>query len=118
MPISIRIGIRGWLPIRNRLRRSSWIWGKKSAWAVLHTRRAIGRLDGAVSHYEFYLSKDVRSWTKAAEGEFSNIRNSPIVQEVHLANPVDARYFKFVATRTLDNAKYVVITELGIFQKE
>jgi sialidase-1 len=73
-------------------------------------------LDGAVKGYEFYLSKDGRDWTKSAEGEFADYRSNPVVQKVKLSRVAMARYFKLVATKTIDGSKYVVISELDIIR--
>ncbi len=68
---------------------------------------------GIVDKYEFYLGDDGRTWSKAAEGEFANIRANPILQTVALAMPKKARYFKFVATHVIEK-NHVAVAELGI----
>ncbi len=71
--------------------------------------------DGNVTHYEFYLSQDGKSWGEpAAKGEFGNIKASPILQTVTLSQPTQARCFRFVATHTVADKGEVVISELGI----
>ena len=56
---------------------------------------------GLISNYEFYTSTDNRNWKKAAEGEFSNIQNSPIWQRVSFDTQA-ARYIRLKATKTVD----------------
>ncbi len=68
---------------------------------------------GMVDKYEFYLSADGKEWSKAAEGEFANIRANPILQAVTLAAPAKARYFKFVATHAVEK-NHAALAELGI----
>ena len=58
-------------------------------------------LSGLITRYAFYSSPDNAAWTLAAEGEFGNIVNSPILQRVESA-PVAARYVKLVAAQTAD----------------
>jgi len=71
--------------------------------------------DGNVTHYEFYLSQEGKSWgDPAAKGEFGNIKASPILQTVALSQPTPARYFRFVATHTVGENGGVIISELGI----
>ena len=50
------------------------------------------------SSYEIFAGNDVNDLRKVAEGEFSNIRNNPIMQEVYFT-PINARYLLFKATR-------------------
>ncbi|HSI77569.1 MAG TPA: alpha-L-fucosidase [Lunatimonas sp.] len=72
-------------------------------------------MSGVVSIYEFHVSLDGRTWTKAAEGEFGNIANSPILQRVPF-DPVEARFIRLKAIKTLDGnpasfAEMGVVTE-------
>jgi alpha-L-fucosidase len=60
---------------------------------------------GLVSRYELYLSDKPDKWGKPLEsGEFGNIRNNPIPQMLPLAKPVTARYLRFKAAATDDDA--------------
>ena len=47
-----------------------------------------------------------------AQGEFSNIRNNPILQNMYFS-PVEARYFKLKATRMVDESDSLGIAEIG-----
>ncbi len=58
-------------------------------------------------------SHDGATWTKVAEGEFSNIVNNPIQQVVELKKPVTARYFKFTALHSA-NGVPLSVAELGV----
>lgn len=65
--------------------------------------RQDGKTYGMTDKYQFEVSPDGKTWTKAAEGEFSNLRANPIEQSVNLKNvngPV--RYFRFTGTNSLD----------------
>ena len=80
--------------------------------------RQDGTPNGIVDRYAFYLSVDGTTWgTPAAEGEFSNILNNPVMQTVDLAKPVRARYFKFVALHVVQG-RHVTVAELGILGEE
>ena len=71
-------------------------------------------IDGTISHYSLYLSMDGKHWGEAvSSGEFSNIKNSPILQTKGL-DPVSARYLKFVAEREINNKDFISIAELGV----
>ncbi|WP_158857932.1 alpha-L-fucosidase [Lunatibacter salilacus] len=72
-------------------------------------------MSGVVSLYECHVSLDGRTWKKAAEGEFGNIANSPILQRVTF-DPIEARFIRLKAIKTLDGnpasfAELGVITE-------
>ena len=47
-----------------------------------------------------------------AQGEFSNIRNNPILQNVYFS-PVEARYLRLKATRMVDESDSLGIAEIG-----
>ena len=71
-------------------------------------------IDGTISHYSFYVSKDGKQWGEpVSSGEFSNIKNSPILQTKNF-DAVQARYIRFVAEREINEGSFVSIAELGI----
>ncbi|RLD88452.1 MAG: alpha-L-fucosidase, partial [Bacteroidetes bacterium] len=71
-------------------------------------------IDGTISHYKFYVSSDGKRWGEAvSEGEFSNIRNSPVLQ-TKIFETTSARYIKFEAEREINDLGYVNIAELGV----
>jgi len=71
-------------------------------------------IDGTISHYKFYVSSDGKRWGEAvSEGEFSNIRNSPVLQ-TNIFETTSARYIKFEAEREINDLGYVHIAELGV----
>ena len=51
-----------------------------------------------VSNYEILAGESLSNLQPIASGEFSNIRNNPIMQDVYFA-PVNARYVVLRATR-------------------
>jgi alpha-L-fucosidase len=71
---------------------------------------------GIITTYEFYVSDDNESWKLVDKGEFSNIKNNPLLQTKKFA-PVTTRYIKFRALKNTsgDNvagyAEVDVITE-------
>ncbi|OKS88654.1 hypothetical protein RG47T_4126 [Mucilaginibacter polytrichastri] len=69
--------------------------------------------DGMVDAYEFYYSADGTNWTKAASGEFANIKSNPVLQVVSLSAPLSARYFKFIPKHIIQGNK-AEIAEIGI----
>lgn len=71
-------------------------------------------IDGTISHYSFYVSKNGKQWGEpVSEGEFSNIKNSPILQSKSF-DPVQARYIRLVAEREINEGSFVSIAELGV----
>ena len=84
--------------------------------AFSYTPRPDGISIGVVDTYEFHVSNDGKTWTKVAEGNFPNIRNSPVYRLVPLDKPATCRYFKFVATYVLED-KCVNVAEIGARRK-
>jgi alpha-L-fucosidase len=71
-------------------------------------------IDGTISQYRLYLSGDGIQWSDpVSSGEFSNIRNSPILQIINF-DPLSARYIKFVAEREINDRAFISIAELGV----
>ena len=68
---------------------------------------------GLVSHYEIYVGKEKTDMRKVAEGEFSNIRNHPVMQEVYFT-PTQGRYLKFKATRMIKEGEAVSFDKIAI----
>ena len=72
-----------------------------------------GAKKGMVTHFEFYTSLDGENWELSKAGEFSNVVNNPIAQQVSLDAAKQARFVKFKATKVFD-ADYTVIAELNV----
>ena len=71
-------------------------------------------IDGTISSYRLYLSRDGKNWGQAVSaGEFSNIRNSPVLQTITFES-APARYIKFVAEREINDGAFASIAELGV----
>ena len=68
---------------------------------------------GLVSHYEIYVGKEKADMQKVAEGEFSNIRNHPIMQEVHFT-PTDGRYLKLKAVHMVKEGEAIGFDKCAI----
>ena len=69
-------------------------------------------ISGFIKEYEFWISRDNQTWTKAASGEFANILNSPILQRVAF-DEQKARYIKLKAVKTVDG-KPASFAEIGL----
>lgn len=72
---------------------------------------------GIVTDYAFYLSTNGIQWNLAAEGEFSNVVNSRLEQEVRFT-PTKARYMKLKAIKTADEDSRVSFAEIGVLTDE
>lgn len=71
-------------------------------------------ISGAIVNFEFYVSSDSKRWgTPTISGEFSNIRNSPILQRITF-EPVKGRFIKLRANSTINDQPRVGIAELDI----
>jgi len=71
-------------------------------------------IDGTISQYSFYVSLDGRNWGEAvSSGEFSNIKNSPILQTKDF-DPVQARFIRFVGAREINEQSFISMAELGV----
>ncbi|WP_332368054.1 discoidin domain-containing protein [Spirosoma telluris] len=51
-----------------------------------------------ITHYQFEVSTDNTTWKRVSEGEFSNIKNSPVWQ-IKTFEPTKARYIKLRALK-------------------
>lgn len=67
---------------------------------------------GLISLYELSAGITEEAMQVVAQGEFSNIRNNPILQNMYFS-PVEARYFKLKATRMVDESDSLGIAEIG-----
>ncbi len=72
------------------------------------------QLGSIVDRYRFEVSTDRKNWTLVAEGEFSNMRANPIEQRVNF-NPVNARYWRLVPVRWLDEHHTPLFAEINIY---
>lgn len=71
-------------------------------------------IDGTISHYQFYVSKDGINWGESvSEGEFSNIKNNPVLQTKTFKS-VGGRYIKFVGEKEINNKNFISVSEIGI----
>jgi alpha-L-fucosidase len=71
-------------------------------------------IDGTISHYRFYVSEDGKQWGEVVSaGEFSNIRNSPVLQTKSFESRT-GRFFKFIGEREINDKAFVSIAELGV----
>lgn len=68
---------------------------------------------GLISSYELSVGKTKESLQVVAYGEFSNIRNNPILQNVYFT-PVEARYVKLKAVRMVNESEPLGLAEIGI----
>lgn len=73
--------------------------------------------EGIISHYEFAVSTDNKTWKRVSKGEFGNIKNNSIEQVVNFA-PVQCRYIKLVAKNVVDNSGKVSAAEIGVLTQK
>jgi alpha-L-fucosidase len=71
-------------------------------------------IDGTISHYKFYVSTDGQNWRNpVSEGEFSNIRNNPVLK-TKLFAPVAGRFIKFVGEKEINDHTFMTIAEISV----
>jgi alpha-L-fucosidase len=68
---------------------------------------------GIVTEYAVYLSRDKQKWNLAAAGEFSNVVNSRLEQEVRFT-PTEARYMKLKVIKTDGEDPRASFAEIGV----
>ena len=69
---------------------------------------------GVVDRYRFETSLDGTHWTtQVAAGEFANIQNNPMLQEVTFA-PTEARYFRFTPLRDVRQTGSAHVAEITV----
>ena len=72
---------------------------------------------GTVFLYRFSVSQDGKNWIICeTNGEFSNIKNNPIKQEILFNTIYSARYIRFETLREIDNRSFVTVSEIGILE--
>jgi alpha-L-fucosidase len=71
---------------------------------------------GIVTDYAFYLSKNGKKWDLAAEGEFSNVVNSRLEQEIRFKE-TKVRYIKLKAVKTDGDDPRTSFAEIGVLTK-
>ena len=66
---------------------------------------------GMAANYEILVGESPDALKPIASGEFSNIRNNPIMQDVYFA-PVNARYVLLRATRMVTDGEALKYDQL------
>jgi len=87
--------------------------------ALGYLPRQDGKQQGILEKYVYYSSLNGTNWTKIAEGEFSNIKANPILQEIKLKDRVRAKYLKLEAVQSIagqNGAAAFSIAEFEVYQ--
>lgn len=71
---------------------------------------------GYIHRYEVWAGETETSQRKVAEGEFSNIKNSPTLREIRFA-PVRARFVTLKAVQIVDDVKRFNIGEFSVISQ-
>lgn len=83
-----------------------------------YTPRLNNNLIGVITRYNFAVSLDGQHWeTIISKGEFSNIQNNPVKQDVRFNKEVSARFISLEALDAVDNNKYSSANEIGVITK-
>jgi alpha-L-fucosidase len=74
-----------------------------------------GGLNGTILKYEFYVSKDGKDWGQAvSSGEFSNIKNNPVLQTKRFSEVVTGRFIRLVALSEVNGQVWTSAAEIGV----
>ncbi|MCU4174236.1 alpha-L-fucosidase [Carboxylicivirga sp. N1Y90] len=83
-----------------------------------YTPRTDDNKSGTIFKYAFYVSNNGKDWKKVkTKGEFSNIKNNPVKQEIRFQRSYSARYFKFESKEGIYNEDWIAVGELGVITK-
>jgi alpha-L-fucosidase len=74
-------------------------------------------LGGICKSYVFEVSSDGSNWKIAREGEFGNIKNNPVNQEIFFQKTFNARFIRFTSLANINGDAYLSMAELGILTK-
>lgn len=78
--------------------------------------RQDGQTAGTATKYKIYSSENKQQWELIKEGEFSNIKANPILQQIVFDQAIKAKYIKFVPTETLTKNIFTV-AEFELYSK-
>jgi alpha-L-fucosidase len=70
-----------------------------------------------ITEYRIYQSTDGQNWSLIKEGEFSNIKNNPVWQNILFEKPVTANYLKFVSLKTVNIESRPACAEFDVITK-
>jgi len=68
---------------------------------------------GIIKTYEFYISTDGQDWKLADKGEFSNVKNNPVLQVKKFA-PEKARYIRLRALSNTEGTNNIGYAEMDV----
>jgi alpha-L-fucosidase len=68
---------------------------------------------GIITSYQFYVSADNKEWKLVDEGEFSNIKNNPLIQIKNFA-AVNAHYIKLRALKNTEGNSNIGYVEVNV----
>ncbi|MCF8715602.1 alpha-L-fucosidase [Joostella atrarenae] len=71
--------------------------------------------NGLITDYTFSVSEHGKKWKEVYKGEFGNIQNNRIKQQINF-NPVEANYIKLIANKTTGEGNTTTIAEIGVIK--
>jgi alpha-L-fucosidase len=89
---------------------------KGDVYALGYLPRQDGHTAGTATKYKIYTSQNKKQWELLKEGEFSNIKANPILQQIVFDQPAQVKYIKFVPTETLTKNIFTV-AEFELYSK-
>ncbi len=70
---------------------------------------------GHITEFAFRISQDGKNWTEVASGEFDNVVNSPIEQEIRF-DAISAKWIELEAIKTADGNP-ATLAEIGVLTR-
>ncbi len=71
-------------------------------------------LQGITKSYAVAISNDGKHWETIKTGDFSNIKNNPIVQEIRFGKSVETSWVKFTSLANVNNNECFSVAEIGV----
>jgi len=70
-----------------------------------------------ITEYQTYQSTDGQNWRLIKEGEFANIKNNPVWQNILFEKPLTTKYLKFVSLKTVNVESRAACAEFDVITK-
>ena len=74
----------------------------------------LGNINGTIKEFKFYTSSDAINWILSAEGEFGNIKNNPVRQEIRFKEKINAQFIKLEALSEVNGNPWASAGEIGV----
>ena len=78
----------------------------------------IGAKGGILDQYRFEVSKNGRTWIKASQGRFDNIKNDPTIREIRFVKKYKGiRYVRLTGIHSIEGKPHSSAAEIGVITR-